>query len=226
MTIESQTNQSYPAYYSQLNPIIMQDNLAKTLGASGGCFEYRFIDAVKTAGHSCPSIAGAWLQMVMGLEALYGDETAIRGRIHVTMKGRQDDGHTGAMANVISLVTGATGKQGFGGLFKQADTNRQGLLAFNEDDSEGPLYTIFTRLDEQQKPIASVKVFYSPHAVPPKPEMVSAMQKMRAGVATEADKDEFASYWQERVQRIMIDNFQKQVNPKMIRTEHCNLALD
>lgn len=223
MTIESAVNLVYPDYYKQITPIIMQDNLARVLGASDGYFEYQFIDAVKTAGHSCPSIAGAWMQTVVGLKALFANEIPTRGLIHVAMKGREDDGHTGAMANVISMITGATHKQGFGGLFRQPQTNRQALLTFNNDSAEGPLYTIFTRLDEQQAPVASVKVLYNPHVVPPKPEMIEAMQKIRAGAATDADKAQFAKYWQERVQRIMIDNFQKQVNPEMIRTEECSV---
>lgn len=214
-----------PDYYQKIDPILMQDNLAKTLGASNGYLEYRFMDAVKTAGHSCPSIAGAWMQTVLGLKALYGEETPIRGRIHVTLKGSETDGHTGAMANVISMITGATNKQGFGGLFKQADSNRQGLMSFNNDDSEGPLYVIFTKLDEHQQPLSSVKVLYNPQVVAPDQQMIAAMQKIRMGVATGQDHEQFASFWQARVQRILIDNFQQQLNPNMIKAVDCEIPV-
>ena len=40
----------------------MHDRLAEFLGAAdGGVIEYRYVDAVKLAGHSCPTVAGAYL---------------------------------------------------------------------------------------------------------------------------------------------------------------------
>lgn len=218
--------ESHPAYYGDIDPIRMQDNLAKTLGASDGYYEYHFIDAAKTAGHVCPAVAGAWMESVIGLKALYGEQTPIRGRIHVTMKGSQDDGFTGAMANVISLITGVTDQQGFGGIFGVPEYNRQNLLAFKNDKSEGPMYTIFTKLDESQQPEACVKVMYNPGAVLFKEAIRPLMKKVKMGTASDAEKIEFASLWQERVQRMMIDNFQTNVNPKMIYTVACDIDTD
>lgn len=215
-----------PTYYKEIKSIKMQDNLAKTLGASNGLFEYHFIDAVKTAGHVCPAVAGAWMETVMGLEALYGNEIPIRGRIHVTMKGSEDDGFTGAMANVIGLITGATNKQGFGGIFNQQDSNRQNLLVFKDDNTQGPIYTIFTKLDENQQPESCVKVVYNPSAVSPKKGILPLSKRMAAGTATEAERGEFAALWQERVERMILDNFQNEVNNKMIYTTTCDIDKD
>mgnify|MGYP003492414693 FL=1 len=40
----------------------MRDPLAELLGAAeGGRLEYTYADAVKLTGHSCPTVAGAWL---------------------------------------------------------------------------------------------------------------------------------------------------------------------
>lgn len=219
MTSPERSNLSYPTYYDQIPPIRMQDNLAKTLGAAEGCFDYYFIDVVKSAGHSCPSVAGAWMQTVVALRSLYGQETPIRGRLHVTIKGSEDDGHSGAIANVISLITGATNKQGFGGIFAQADSNRQGLLTFANQHDDGPLYTIFTILDEQQNPIKSVKVSYNPRVVAPDRAMMPLAMKMKSGLANEQEKAQFAGFWQERVQRIMIDNFVTKINDAMLYVE-------
>lgn len=223
-----QTNiiSTYPAYYEKIKPIRMQDNLAKTLGASDGHFEYRFLDAAKTAGHVCPAVAGAWIETVLGLKTLYGDETPVRGRIAVIMKGSEDDGFTGAMANVIGLITGATNKQGFGGIFNIPDHNRQNLLKFKNDASKGPMYSIFTKLDENQQPVACVKVMYNPSAVPFKEEIKPLREKMAKGVANDSEKAEFASLWQERVERIMLDNFQNGINSDMIYTQACDVAKD
>lgn len=49
-----------PAYYDEVPAIVMMDPLAKVLGsAQEGLIEYRYVDAVKLTGHSCPTVAGA-----------------------------------------------------------------------------------------------------------------------------------------------------------------------
>jgi hypothetical protein len=41
--------------------MVVGDPLAEVLGAGErGLIEYRHLDAVKLAGHSCPTAAGAW----------------------------------------------------------------------------------------------------------------------------------------------------------------------
>jgi len=50
------------ALFDQAPSIVMVDALAQTLGATpDGVLEYRYLDAVKPAGHSCPTVADAWL---------------------------------------------------------------------------------------------------------------------------------------------------------------------
>jgi len=50
-----------PAFFDQAPSIVMHDALAQTLGAAQeGRIEFRYLDAVKLAGHSCPTVAGAW----------------------------------------------------------------------------------------------------------------------------------------------------------------------
>lgn len=48
-----------PAFFDEVPAIVVTDPLAETLGAAeGGLIEYRYVDAVKLAGHSCPTVAG------------------------------------------------------------------------------------------------------------------------------------------------------------------------
>ena len=55
-------------YFSQIAPISLYDPLADLLGATeNGVITYEFLDAVKLAGHACPTVAGAWLATVRGL---------------------------------------------------------------------------------------------------------------------------------------------------------------
>ncbi len=82
-----------PAFFDQAPAIVMYDALAQTLGAtSDGLIEYRYLDAVKLAGHSCPTVAGAWLMTRAALARLYPGQTPHRGEVRVAMREPQDAG--------------------------------------------------------------------------------------------------------------------------------------
>ena len=105
-----------PAYYDTVPPITMTDPLAETLGsAEGGTLEYRYLDAVKLTGHSCPTVAGAWRMTRDALARLYPQGTPRRGEIRVDLREALDDGVAGVIASVVSLVTGAANAGGFKG---------------------------------------------------------------------------------------------------------------
>lgn len=73
---------SFPAFFAQVPSIILRDRLAEFLGAAAdGLIEYRYADAVRLAGHSCPTVAGSYLLSHRALRALYGDETALLQRL-------------------------------------------------------------------------------------------------------------------------------------------------
>ena len=76
----------FPAFFDQAPRILVRDGLAELLGAAeGGLIEYGYADAVRVAGHSCPTVAGTWLMARAALRALYPDGPAERGEITVTM---------------------------------------------------------------------------------------------------------------------------------------------
>ena len=101
---------SFPEFFARIPGITLRDPLAELLGATeGGLIDYRFADAVKLAGHSCPTVAGAWLMTVRALQALYGDEIPERGNIVVALHEDLDSGVAGVMASIATLLTGATG---------------------------------------------------------------------------------------------------------------------
>ena len=107
----------------------MHDRLAAFLGASdGGVIEYRYADAVKLAGHSCPTVAGAYLLTSRTLAALYPDQLPERGEIQVDFRDAQEEGVTGVIAAVIGLITGAAGIGGFKGI--AGHFTRRNLLDF------------------------------------------------------------------------------------------------
>ena len=53
---------AFPSFFAAVPTIVMRDRLAEFLGsADGGLIEYGYADAVKLAGHSCPTVAGSYL---------------------------------------------------------------------------------------------------------------------------------------------------------------------
>lgn len=55
-----------PALYDVVPTIFVVTPLADALGAvEDGLIEYHYVDAVKLAGHSCLTVAGAWLMTLV-----------------------------------------------------------------------------------------------------------------------------------------------------------------
>lgn len=82
-----------PAFFDAVPAIVVADPLAEMLGAAeGGLIEYRYVDAVKVAGHSCPTVAGAWLMTPAALARVYPGETPRRGEIRVELRQAIDEG--------------------------------------------------------------------------------------------------------------------------------------
>lgn len=187
-----------PAFYDAVPRITVHDPLAELLGAaSGGTLEYGYTDAVKLAGHSCPTVAGAYLMTRLTLGRLYPDALPERGGIRVTFGAAQAEGVTGVIAAVAGLLTGAAGEGGFKGLAGRYV--RRDLLGFAEGDGAE---IRFERVDTG----AAVAVAYHPKVVPPPPELPALMPKVLSGSADAAERLEFGRLWQMRVKRILIDH--------------------
>ncbi len=185
---------SYPKFYDSIESIKVRDPLCKALGAfDNGEYEFNYIDVVKSAGHSCPTVAGAYIITLEGLKALYLDELVIRGNIKVEFQESLEDGVAGVISNVISQLTGATDKSGFKGL--KGKFARHSLMHFNANTKAS---VRFTRIDTQK----CVEVTYNPSSVLPNPDMQTLMQKMAQGNASDDEVKEFGVLWQDRVKRI------------------------
>lgn len=190
---------NYPAFFDEVKPLTLRDPLAGVLGAaSDGVMTYTYLDAVKLAGHSCPTVAGAYLMTLKALAALYPDGMPERGNLRVEFGAAQADGVNGVIANVAGLITGAAGEGGFKGL--GGKFSRRNLLLFGLGKG---IELRFTRLDTS----TSVDVSYHPEIVPPPPELPGLMQKLLAGEASADERAEFGKLWQMRVKRILIDHF-------------------
>ena len=188
----------YPTFFDQVRGITMYDPLARFLGAAeGGILDFRYVDAVKSAGHSCPTVAGAWLMTAKGLEALYPRDIPERGGVRAEFSQDRTSGVTGVIANIVSLVTGATHDTGFKGIAGRFD--RRNLLAFN---APLPAEIRFTRLGTG----AAVVVSANPAQVPGDPRLRELMAACLGDDPSDEMEREFAQAWQERVRAILIDH--------------------
>lgn len=186
-----------PDFFNDVTPIIMRDPLAEVLGAvDKGLIKYTYTDVVKLAGHACPTVAGAYLMLEKGLNALYGDDTPIRGEIKVFVKGTLGEGVVGVISNVASMITGATTIGGFHGLAGHFD--RRDLLFFVADMTSD---MILERVDTGTR----VELSYDPSFVVADERMGELLVRIASGSADADDRELFGTLWQDRVRRILIE---------------------
>lgn len=186
---------TYPDFFDTIDIIKVKDPLSQVLGAfEMGEYEFSYLDVVKSAGHSCPTVAGAYIITLEALKALYPNQRAVRGNIKVEFEESLGEGVAGVISNVISQITGATDKSGFKGL--QGQFARHSLMSFDKDISNASAR--FTRLDNGK----AISVTYNPEAVKANPKMIKLMKTLGSGEARPQDVKEFGVMWQDRVKRI------------------------
>lgn len=198
-----------PAFYSHAPRVLVRDPLAELLGAAdGGLIEYGYADAVRLAGHSCSTVAGAYLMARAGLRTLYPDTLPERGGVVVTMGAAEVEGTTGVIAQVFTLVTGAAANNGFHGIGGQHA--RHNLLRYGGGDRNS--IAGFRRADNGD----SVHLSLDLSAIPPAPQLRELMVRALAADATGEERAAFGSVWQDRVRRLLLEHAD---DPNVIRVE-------
>lgn len=188
----------YPEFYNTVPKISLYDPLAEFLGAmEDGMLQYSYFDAVKLAGHSCPTVAAAYQSTSLALDFLYPDAIPVRGDIRVAFSQGSADGVTGVIANVVSMLTGAMSDNGFKGIGGRFD-RRQRLYFSVEISGE----MRFTRLDTNR----SVQVSVNLQQVPASRHLSLLMAKCLSNTANQTETAEFRQLWQERVRRILLEH--------------------
>lgn len=191
----------FPKFFDDAPIVETRDPLAEFLGAvDGGRLTYRYVDMVRMAGHSCPTVASAFLMTRAALSELYGDELPQRGEIRVEFRDRRDSGVTGVVAAVATLITGATEDSGFPGLGGRYV--RRERLFFGRPTNFGEI--AFSRLDGAGK--GPVEVTAHLQRVSGDPRTSLLMGKCLHGEASAEETELFRSLWQDRVRRLLIDH--------------------
>jgi hypothetical protein len=189
----------FPSFFAEAPVIRMHDPLADFLGAAvDGIIDYRYADAVRLAGHSCPTVASAFLMTRAALAALFMNALPQRGEIRVDLREAQNAGVSGVIASIATLVTGATADSGFRGLGGQF--NRRDKLYFGQTLAAGGIR--FTRLDTGK----AVEVAANLSRVPGDPRMGELMPLCLSAQASVAQQSEFRTLWQDRVRRLLLEH--------------------
>ena len=188
---------SFPAFFALAPTLTLHDPLAVFLGASdSGDITYTYADAVKLAGHSCPTVAGAWLMLRHGLTRIYGNQIPQRGAIEVYMRDARDHGTTGVIAAIATLLTGAAPETGFGGIGARGRFARRDLLHF--DTPIGGLMGV-RRRDTGQGVILDLDTA----RVPAGPQMAALFPIVATEGASADEHKRFGALWQERVEKML-----------------------
>lgn len=188
----------HPDFFDDVPRISLYDPLAEFLGAAtDGILEYGYADAVRLAGHSCPTVASAYWSTHKALAFLYPDASPVRGEIRVDFSQDSNSGVTGVIANVVSMLTGAMSDNGFKGIGGRFDRRNKLFFA-----AEIPGEIRFTRLDTSKAVLVKINL----QQVPASPRMPALMACCIANTASPAEIAEFRQLWQARVRSLLLEH--------------------
>lgn len=186
----------YPNFYNEVEPFILYDSLSDFLGATkDGIIEINYIDCVKLAGHSCPTVAGSYILAKVAINKLYGSNMPQRSQIKIEFKEPKESGVTGVIGSVLGFILGASDSGGFSGI--GGKFNRRDLLKYNISDVKGMVR--FTRIDNN----SFIELNLDTSKVPGNPKMKELMQKTLMGSASKEESEEFKKLWQDRVKYML-----------------------
>lgn len=197
-------------YITNVLPILMRDPLLEILGQTDEAIPYKYEDVVKFSGHSCVSVAGAWIITRKALEALYPDEIPVRGQIRIIAPGGEDQGVTGVLGEVMTFITGAAPRTGFSGSNFGKKYNRRDLIQYQENFTDSKSVNkawIFERIDNGAK----VSVIYNTSKILPLPskEDGELMPKIGARTASPEQTRNWIKAWNKRA-KFVLENADKE----------------
>ena len=202
----------YPAFYDQAPVIPMRDPLAALLGATDdGLIDYHYLDAVRLAGHSCPTVAGAYLMARAALQALYPEGPAERGGVDVQIPGAESEGVNGVIGQVFTLLTGAAADNGFHGIAGRFA--RQSLLSFSTPADHAAVQV--RRRDTGETVSVELDLASVPAPANLRPLLGAALDPE----ATKEQRAAFGRAWQSRVKSLLVEHAD---DPEVIKLTRLN----
>ena len=188
----------YPEFYDKVEKFVLQDDLSSFLGATeDGIIEIGYIDCVKLAGHSCPTVAGSYILTKVAINKLFRDEMPKRSAIKISFKEPKDSGVTGVIGSVIGFILGSNDEGGFSGI--GGKFNRKNLLSYGNSEQKGSVK--FTNIYTNEQ----LELNLDTSKVPGDPAMKELMQKSLMGAASKEEVLKFQQLWQARVEYMLLN---------------------
>ena len=188
----------YPKFYDEVEKFTLQDDLSAFLGATeDGIIEISYIDCVKLAGHSCPTVAGSYILSKVAISKLFGSQMAKRSSVKISFKEPKDSGVTGVIGSVIGFILGCSDEGGFSGI--GGKFSRKNLLSYGNSEQKGSVRFTNIYTDE------SVELNLDTSKVPGDPAMKELMQKSLMGSASKEEMLKFQQMWQSRVEYMLLN---------------------
>ena len=196
----------YPEFFDNLPTITLYDDLAQFLGVNeDGIIEISYLDIVKSEGHSCGIIAGAYLSALKGLEALFVEEIPKKENLKVEIRKTPTEDNSGVIGCVFSHIMGVTTNYGFGGIPTGKYNRRNSLFFGAEIDCDIRI----TRVDTGK----SVGINYRPGKV------VDPMEILKSAIRPDAKPEDIKSFpkrFQEMV-KVIFENADEVVEVVQIK---------
>jgi len=188
---------NYPKFYDKVESFVLKDELSSFLGATeDGIIEINYLDCVKLAGHSCPTVAGSYILTKVAISKLFSN-TPTRSSVIVSFKDAKDSGVTGVIGSVIGYILGCNDEGGFSGI--GGKFNRKNLLTYNNKNQQSMVK--FTNIYTKE----SIELNLDTSEVPANPKMKELMQKSLKAEATQDEMLKFQQMWQNRVEYMLLN---------------------
>ena len=188
----------YPKFYDEVEKAILKDELSEFLGATkDGIIEISYLDCVKLAGHSCPTVASSFILAKEAMSYFYKESMPKRSSLKIEFKESKESGVNGVIANILTLILGSYDSGGFSGIgsrFKKRD-----LLFFDNKDQKGSIKFTNIYTDE------FVEFDIDTSVVPADMRMQQLMQKAIANLASKEEMELFWQLWQGRVEKMLLN---------------------
>ena len=192
-------------FFDSIEKIVLKDDLLVFLWVNNDwLIDFSYTDIVKTAGHSCWTVAGAYLIAQKWLKALFWDELPNRGQIKVEIKKEPTDDNAWVIWCVLSNITWATTNYGFWWI-PTWEFNRRNTLFYTVNIESDVRFTDLITWK-------SVEVNYRPWRI------VNPMKILKSAIwpdATEFDKKTFPVKFQNMVKTIF-ENSDKVIDVKEV----------
>jgi len=186
---------NYPQFYDKVEKFVLFDELSSFLGATvDGKVEISYLDCVKLAGHSCPTVAGSY---IIAKEAKRELEITKRSAVKISFKEPRDSGVTGVIGSVIGYIFGCSDDGGFSGI--GGKFNRKNLLSFGNSTQDAMVE--FECINSNKK----VGFNLDTSVVPTDSQMPQLMQKSLGGLASSQELKSFQELWQGRVENMLLN---------------------